>query len=58
MCRNGSAAHQVAGGPDKKILKIISELKVGSRLEVEWLYEERFRVMGIKLLKTAEKNKK
>ena len=39
------------GGPDKMMLKIISELKVGSRLEVEWLYEERFRVIGVKVLK-------
>ncbi len=45
-------------GPDKKMLKIISELKIGSRLEVEWLYEERFRVMGVKVLKAAEKDKK
>jgi hypothetical protein len=47
------------GGPDKTMLKIISELKVGSRLEVEWLFEERFRVMGVKVLKApAEKDKK
>ena len=26
------------------MLKVISELKVGSRLEVEWLFEERLRV--------------
>src|SRR5690349_16974970 len=28
------------GGPDKMIVKQISELKIGSRLEVEWLFEE------------------
>jgi hypothetical protein len=46
------------GGPDKKMLKIISELKVGSRLEVEWLFEERLRVLGVKVLKApVEKGK-
>jgi hypothetical protein len=39
------------GGPDKKILKIYSDLKVGSRIEVEWLFEERLRSMKIKLIK-------
>ena len=46
------------GGPDKAILKTISELKIGSRLEVEWLFDERLRVMKIKVLKVpTEKDK-
>jgi hypothetical protein len=44
------------GGPDKAILKIYSDLKIGSRIEVEWLFEERLRSMKIKLIKgPAEK---
>ncbi len=47
------------GGPDKKVLKVISELKVGSRIEVEWEFEERLRVLTVKVLKLpAEKDKK
>lgn len=43
------------GGPDKKIVKLISELKVGSRLEVEWVFEERLRVLAVKVLKAPDK---
>src|SRR5205085_825248 len=43
------------GGPDKKILKIISELKVGSRIEVEWVFEERLRALNLKVIKAADK---
>jgi hypothetical protein len=47
------------GGPDKKVLKVISELKVGSRVEVEWEFEERLRVLTVKVLKLPpEKDKK
>jgi hypothetical protein len=47
------------GGPDKKMLKIISELKVGSRIEVDWEFEERLRVVAVKVLKApVEKDKK
>lgn len=47
------------GGPDKKVLKVISELKVGSRLEVEWEFEERLRILTVKVLKLpVEKDKK
>ena len=46
------------GGPDKKMVKTISELKVGSRIEVEWLFHEHLRVMDVKVLKAApEKDK-
>ena len=43
------------GGLDKEILKAIREIKIGSRVEVEWLFEERLRVMSIKVLKAAAK---
>jgi hypothetical protein len=46
------------GGPDKAILKIIAEVTVGSRLEVEWVFEERLRCLSIKVLKATEKEKK
>ncbi len=39
------------GGPDKKMLKVFSELKVGSRLEVQWEFEERLRAVNVKVLK-------
>jgi len=45
------------GGPDKKLLKVFSELKVGSRVEIEWEFEERLRVLSVKVLKEAEKKK-
>jgi hypothetical protein len=51
-------APAAGGGPDKKMLKIFSELKVGSRLEVEWVFEERLRAVSVKVLKVpAEKEK-
>jgi hypothetical protein len=47
------------GGPDKKVVKVISELKVGSRIEIEWEFEERLRVLTVKVLKLPpEKDKK
>jgi hypothetical protein len=47
------------GGPDKNVLKVISELKVGSRVEVEWEFEERLRILTVKVLKLPpEKDKK
>jgi hypothetical protein len=47
------------GGPDKKVLKVISELKVGSRVEIDWEFEERLRVLTVKVLKLpAQKDKK
>jgi hypothetical protein len=38
------------GGPDKKTVKTFLELKVGSRVEVEWVYEERFRALKVTVL--------
>ena len=46
------------GGPDKKMLKIFSELKIGSRIEVEWVFEERLRAIGVKVLKAPHEDKK
>lgn len=46
------------GGPDKAILKVIKDVKVGSRVRLEWLFEERARVMKLEVLKApAEKDK-
>jgi hypothetical protein len=39
------------GGPDKKMLQAISEVKVGSRVKLEWEFEERARVVKIDVLK-------
>jgi hypothetical protein len=49
------------GGLDKKMLKTFKDLKIGSRIEVEWVFEERFRAVNIKLLalpKDKEKTEK
>lgn len=42
------------GGPDKKMLKVFSELKIGSRLEVDWHFEEHLRVVGVKVLQAPK----
>jgi hypothetical protein len=47
----------MGGGPDKKVLNVIGDLKVGSRLEVEWVFEERLRVLNVKVLKKATEKK-
>jgi hypothetical protein len=38
------------GGFDKKVLKVFKELKIGSRVEVQWEFEERFRALSVKVL--------
>jgi len=38
------------GGPDKKMVATFKELKLGSRIEVEWVFEERLRALKVKLL--------
>ncbi len=43
------------GGLDKAMLKTFSELKVGSRLEVEWTFDERLRAVKITVLQKPEK---
>ena len=45
------------GGPDKEIVKVIKELKVNSRIRVEWKFEERPRVVKVEIIKSAEKDK-
>jgi hypothetical protein len=46
------------GGPDKKMLATFRKLKVGSRVRLEWVFEERPRVEKIEVLKApAEKVK-
>lgn len=39
------------GGPDKAMLQKIKDVKVGSRVELEWVYHERPRVVGLKVLR-------
>src|SRR5262249_26313288 len=39
------------GVADPKVMKQIAEVKVGSRVEVEWLFRERFRATEIKVLR-------
>ncbi len=46
------------GGFDKKITKIFRELKVGSRLRLEWEFEERPRVLRIEVLAKPEQRDK
>ncbi len=38
------------GGPDKEMLKIFRDLKVNSRVEVDWVFEERLRAVKVKVL--------
>lgn len=45
------------GGPDKAILKLFEELKVGSRVEVEWMFEERLRALSVKVLEKPKEKK-
>jgi hypothetical protein len=49
-------APQEGGGPDKAIVKVIKTLKVGSRVRLEWKFDERPRVVKIEVLKTAVDN--
>ena len=43
------------GGPDKKMLEIFSKLQIGSRVEVQWEFEERLRAVSVKVLKAPPK---
>jgi len=46
------------GGPDKKMLATFKTLKVGTRVRLEWVFEERPRAEKIEVLKApAEKDK-
>jgi hypothetical protein len=39
-----------SGGFDKDVVKVFNALKIGSRIEVEWVFEERFRALKVKVL--------
>lgn len=41
------------GGPDKETVKTITALKVGSRVRLEWKFDERPRIVKVDVLKTA-----
>jgi hypothetical protein len=43
------------GGPDKAMLKTFRSLKVGSRIQVSWVFEERLRALAIEVLMLPEK---
>jgi hypothetical protein len=43
------------GGPDKEMLKTFAKLKVGSRVQVKWEFEERLRAVEVKVLKEPGK---
>ncbi|MFO0879915.1 MAG: hypothetical protein U0840_21420 [Gemmataceae bacterium] len=50
--RGGAPAN--GGGLDKKMLAEFRKLKVGSRVRIEWVFEERARVEKIEVLKPAK----
>jgi hypothetical protein len=39
------------GGPDRKMVRKIKELEVGTRVRLEWEFEERPRVVKVEVLK-------
>ncbi len=45
------------GGPDKKLVEAIGKVKVGSRVRIEWEFEERPRVLKIEVLKAPDGDK-
>jgi hypothetical protein len=51
-------APSAGGGPDKKMLEVFSKLKIGSRIELQWEYEERLRAVHVKVLKEPAGDKK
>jgi hypothetical protein len=42
------------GGLDRKMLKTIADLKIGSRVRLEWEFEERARAVKIELLRAPK----
>jgi hypothetical protein len=42
------------GGPDKKMMATIKAIKVGSRVRLNWVFEERPRVVKVEVLKAPE----
>jgi hypothetical protein len=47
-------APREGGGPDKEMIKVLKGLTVGSRVRLEWKFEERPRVVKVEVLKAAE----
>lgn len=45
------------GGFDKHILKTFASLKVGSRLDIDWVFHERLRALHVKVLKAPPGDK-
>jgi len=45
------------GGLDKEMIKAIGERKVGDKVKVSWIYEERLRVTAIELIEAAKDEK-
>jgi hypothetical protein len=43
------------GGYDKKVVATIGKLKVGSRVRLEWEFEERLRILKVDVLKEPKK---
>lgn len=54
--RGGAPAD--GGGPDKKMLARFKELKIGTRVRIEWVFEERARVEKIEVLKSGKEKDK
>jgi hypothetical protein len=48
-------APAAGGGPDKKMLAEIGKTPVGARVELTWKFEERARVVELKVVKAPEK---
>lgn len=46
------------GGPDKEMLKTFASLKIGSRIELQWMFEERLRAIAIKVLDAPKEKAK
>lgn len=51
-------APAAGGGPDKKVLEIIRKLKVGSRVRVEWEFQERPRVVRVEVIQAGKGGEK
>jgi hypothetical protein len=49
----GGAPDQ-GGGPEKSMVKTFNELKIGSRIEVDWVFEERLRAIHVKVLRAGD----
>ena len=45
------------GGIDKAIVKKFADVTIGSRVEVDWAFHERFRALDLKVLRAAPEKK-